>query len=169
MSKPGDKDWLPHDEYLRRIPKKRISAGVIFVNSRQEILMVKPTYKSVWVIPGGVINQYESPQDGAVREVREETGLVITRPTFIGVVHAPRPGEQDDVMHFFFSGGVLPDDVHLTLQAEELAEWKFIPVAEMSKYAVPQFAQRFSLLLKAITEQRPVYMQEEPVTEGPDA
>ncbi|MBI5466980.1 MAG: NUDIX hydrolase [Candidatus Kerfeldbacteria bacterium] len=166
MSKPGDKDWLPHDEYLRRVPKKRVSAGVIFLNSRREVLMVKPTYKSVWVIPGGVINQYESPQDGAIREVHEETGLTVSSPQFIGVVHAPRPGEGDDVMHFFFYGGVLSDDVQLTLQAAELETWKFMPVADVSRYAVPQFAARLTSLLTAIEDQRPVYIQEPSVVDG---
>lgn len=166
MSKPGDKDWLPHDEYLRRIPKKRISAGVVFLNSRYEVLMVKRSYKQGWVIPGGAINQYESPLEGCVRETREEIGLAIPPPEFIGVVHVPRPQDGDDVVHFFFYGGILDNNIRLTLQAEELETYRFIPVAEIGQYAVEQFAQRFNSLLKAIKDKRPIYFQEEKADEG---
>lgn len=166
MSKPGDKDWLPREEYLRRMPKKRISAGMVFLNSRQEVLLVKPTYKDVWVIPGGVVGQFESPKDGCIRETKEEIGLVVTDPELIGVVHAPRPIESDDVMHFFFYGGVLDDNVRLELQTDELAAYKFVEIDKVTEYTVKQFGERFHLLIQAIRNKQPIYFQETSVEEG---
>ncbi|MBI2984898.1 MAG: NUDIX hydrolase [Candidatus Kerfeldbacteria bacterium] len=166
MSKPGDKDWLPREEYLRRMPKKRISAGMVFLNSRNEVLLVKPSYKKVWVIPGGVVGQYESPRDGCIRETREEIGLRIEKPEFIGVVHAPRPTDNDDVMHFFFYGGTLPDDIKLDLQADELDSYQFVSVDEVPKLTVKQFGPRLTILLRAIQSKQAAYFQEEETEPG---
>lgn len=63
------------EEYYKTLPKKRMAVGVLFFNSNNELLIVKPSYKSGWSIPGGVIEQDESPRMGFIREVKEEIGL----------------------------------------------------------------------------------------------
>jgi ADP-ribose pyrophosphatase YjhB (NUDIX family) len=54
------------------------SVAVIF-NGNREILLVKSTYQRFhpWGLPGGSLEYGESPEDAALREVREETGLHI--------------------------------------------------------------------------------------------
>ena len=39
------------------------------------VLLVKPSYRSVWTMPGGVSERGESPIDCMRRELREETGI----------------------------------------------------------------------------------------------
>lgn len=39
------------------------------------VLLVKPSYRSVWTMPGGVSDRGESPIDCMRRELREETGV----------------------------------------------------------------------------------------------
>jgi len=41
------------------------------------ILLVKASYRWRWGMPGGLMDAGESPADAAVRETREETGLII--------------------------------------------------------------------------------------------
>jgi len=50
-----------------------------------------------WCAPGGHIERYETAEAAAVREVKEETGLVLTHATFLGYVEDIHP-EKDD--HF---------------------------------------------------------------------
>jgi ADP-ribose pyrophosphatase YjhB (NUDIX family) len=51
--------------------------GTIF-DEQGRVLLVHQTYKgSKWAWPGGVVEMNESPWDAVVREVREETGLVV--------------------------------------------------------------------------------------------
>ena len=55
-------------------PKKQMGAGALFFNTAGELLVVKPTYRDHWSIPGGVIEDAESPRQGCTREVLEEIG-----------------------------------------------------------------------------------------------
>jgi ADP-ribose pyrophosphatase YjhB (NUDIX family) len=54
------------------------SAAVIF-NEQKQILLVKLTYQRLhpWGIPGGGLNYGEKPDDAAVREMFEETGMKV--------------------------------------------------------------------------------------------
>src|SRR2546427_4897446 len=53
----------------------RIAAGVLFRDPDGRVLLVKPTYKAGWDIPGGYVEPGESPKQAALREVREELGI----------------------------------------------------------------------------------------------
>jgi len=67
--------FVPHEEWWAGLPKKVVSAGVLFLDENGRVLIVKPTYKDHWQLPGGVIEAHESPASGALREVQEEIGL----------------------------------------------------------------------------------------------
>lgn len=56
-------------------PRKRIGAGLVAVDDRQRILLVEPTYKEHWEIPGGLVEAGESPRNALGREVIEEFGF----------------------------------------------------------------------------------------------
>lgn len=161
MTKPGDKDWLPYEEHLKLIPKKRMASGVIFLNAKDEILMVKPSYKDSWILPGGIIESFESPEEAAVREVREEIGLPQAHLNFIAVIHSPRISLNDDVMHFYFYGGALSQSEisRIQLQAEELEEFRFVAPTDLSKISKASFVPFIPELLQAIKDQRPILIK----------
>ena len=60
------------------IKKQTSSGGVIFRNSRKgiEAALIAVKNKTVWCLPKGAIDKNEDFQTAAVREVREETGLL---------------------------------------------------------------------------------------------
>ncbi|MFI9275970.1 NUDIX domain-containing protein [Kitasatospora sp. NPDC052896] len=53
------------------MPRKRVAAGVLFVDAEGRVLLVGPVYKEPWEIPGGGVEWDESPRTGATREVKE--------------------------------------------------------------------------------------------------
>ncbi|MCP5099570.1 MAG: NUDIX hydrolase, partial [Chloroflexi bacterium] len=62
--------------YQQSLPKKRMSAGALFFDELGRLLVVNPTYKPTWEIPGGAIELNESPYQGCKREIEEELGLI---------------------------------------------------------------------------------------------
>jgi len=70
--------------------KKKQSAHAIILNkSRTHVLLVKRRDIPVWVIPGGGTEDGETPEQTAVREAEEETGLTVEIVNKIGL-YLPR-------------------------------------------------------------------------------
>jgi ADP-ribose pyrophosphatase YjhB (NUDIX family) len=83
-----------------------MAAGVLFRDERGRVLLVKPSYKAGWEIPGGYVEPGESPKQAASREVREELGVQPPIGRLLVVDGAPHPDEGDKVL-FIFDGGEL--------------------------------------------------------------
>lgn len=117
--------------------------GIIF-NEHDEILLFKHTYRQhPWSLPGGYMKSGEHPREALEREIKEETGLVVSADmqlktrtdrtsarldicyagTFIGGEFAP---SEEVSKYGFFSQDKLPllrrNQVFLIDQA--LAEWR---------------------------------------------
>ena len=72
--------------------------------------------KGLWSVPGGRVEAGESDADAVVREVREETGLIVTPGRLIGSVRRPAgmagSGELDirDYAVSVIGGTLIPGD-----------------------------------------------------------
>jgi ADP-ribose pyrophosphatase YjhB (NUDIX family) len=65
---------------------------LVVVNVQNQILLVKRDIepkKGQWCLPGGFIELGESPEDGALRELSEETGLAGRTDRLMGVLTTP--------------------------------------------------------------------------------
>ncbi len=79
-------------------------AVVVIVRPRpSEMLLVHqyrhPLARENWEVVAGAMNPGESPQDGAARELREETGYVAHRVTRLWSAFSA-PGFCDELLHF---------------------------------------------------------------------
>ncbi|OHA17403.1 MAG: hypothetical protein A3H57_00940 [Candidatus Taylorbacteria bacterium RIFCSPLOWO2_02_FULL_43_11] len=54
---------------------KPMASSVLFFNDKGEMLIVKPSYRDYWLMPGGGVELNEFPLGAAIREVKEELGL----------------------------------------------------------------------------------------------
>ena len=82
---------------------KRVAADCLCVDNRGRILLVEPTYKSSWDLPGGVVEVGESPRQAARREVSEELGVTIDPGRLLTVDWVPaRPDGTTDVLAMMF-------------------------------------------------------------------
>jgi 8-oxo-dGTP pyrophosphatase MutT (NUDIX family) len=66
------------------------SVNVVVVNDEGALLLIRRTDNDNWSLPGGAMDAGESIADAAVREVREETGIVCEVTGLIGVYTNPR-------------------------------------------------------------------------------
>jgi 8-oxo-dGTP pyrophosphatase MutT (NUDIX family) len=53
------------------------------------VLLARHSEGDVWLLPGGAIEPAEMPSDAAVREMWEETGLLVTLTSLVGVFGGP--------------------------------------------------------------------------------
>ncbi|MEW5774325.1 MAG: NUDIX domain-containing protein [Thermodesulfobacteriota bacterium] len=63
----------------------RCGVGVIMLSSDGLILLERRSDNGMWSLPGGAINPGESVAEAALREVMEETGLVVDITGLVGV------------------------------------------------------------------------------------
>jgi ADP-ribose pyrophosphatase YjhB (NUDIX family) len=126
----GDRDG---DADVFELPRIPASAGALIFDGSGRLLIVNPTYKKHWTIPGGIMEaDGETPWEGCRREVREEVGLDVTHGQLVAVDFL-RPRRRDaGGMRFLFDCGVFEDDelAAIRLQEEELSEHRLAPPAE---------------------------------------
>jgi 8-oxo-dGTP diphosphatase len=138
-------------DYLQQLPKKICSAGVLFTNSDNQILLLEPTYKPAWEIPGGVVEQQESPRFAAMREVKEEIGLdiIITQPLCID--YKPFTDSPHDAFHMIFDGGTLsPEQIaDITLDPNEIRALRFIHLSQLAEFTTAGKCRRLCAALGA--------------------
>jgi 8-oxo-dGTP diphosphatase len=67
------------------LPRRSVSVTGVVVREDGFILAIKRADDGRWVPPGGVLELNESPQDGVVREVYEETGAKVHPTRLTGV------------------------------------------------------------------------------------
>jgi ADP-ribose pyrophosphatase YjhB (NUDIX family) len=132
----------------------------LFFDPGGRVLIVKPTYKDSWDVPGGYVNVGETPRDAAVREVKEELGLDVELRSPLVVDWAPHPAEGDKVL-FLFDGGTLSEgDVdRIRLTDGELAEFKFIEVATAADVLIDRLARRILAAAAARDRSTTLYLE----------
>ena len=91
------------------LPAIPVSAGALIFDRAGRLLILKPTYKSGWTIPGGVMEANgETPWDACRREVAEECGLHIGagHPARLACMdfRRPRPGKPGGIRYLFDCG-----------------------------------------------------------------
>lgn len=86
-----------------------------------------------WVAVGGKLEENESPEDCALREIREETGLEVTELRYCGLVTFVSDRWEGEYMHLFHALG---PEGPLKDCDEGILEW--VPKAGID--ALPQWA-----------------------------
>lgn len=96
------------DEYIKTLPRKRVAAGVLLRDANRRVVLIEPSYKRNWEIPGGVVEADESPWSAAERELEEELGLVRRNMPVLVVDYVPgAPDGMPEGLLWIFDGGVL--------------------------------------------------------------
>jgi len=60
------------------------AAGVAIFDEAGRLLLARHVHDGLWATPGGGVDPGESPREAAIREVREETGLLVRDCTLFG-------------------------------------------------------------------------------------
>lgn len=115
-------------------PVKHMTVDAV-VEQSGHILLVKRRAepgRGLWALPGGHLNEYERLEDGAIRELREETKIKVPVPVLRGNIHANRTFDDP---HRSTIGRVITQAYHIKLpDAVELPRVKGADDAEKAKW-----------------------------------
>jgi 8-oxo-dGTP diphosphatase len=142
------------------LPAIPVSAGALIFDRSGRLLILKPTYKSGWTIPGGVMEaDGETPWQACRREVREECGIELRHGRLACMdFRRPRPGRPGGIRFLFDCGSV--DDRYLaaiTVQAEEISEHRLAALPD----ALPLLRRPIRRRVRAASSaQAVVYLEE---------
>lgn len=148
-------------DYYAGLPGKRMGAGAIFFNEKGELLILKPIYKDRWTVPGGTVENEESPMQACLREIREETGLNVKEVKFLSVEYMCARSDKMEFLQFLFYGGVLTSDQirKINLPPDEIGGYKFVRVEGIAQFLSTHLRRRILLSLDALKNNTPLYIE----------
>jgi 8-oxo-dGTP pyrophosphatase MutT (NUDIX family) len=129
--------------WYAQLPTMFGAAAALFTDKDGRVLLVKPNYRDHWSLPGGILEDGEPPHVACAREVAEELGLDIEPGPLLVVDWTPPEGDRPKpIVHWVFDGGTLDPDRTITLQEEELDDYRFVDPADVAAYLPPFIADR---------------------------
>jgi 8-oxo-dGTP diphosphatase len=142
--------------------RKRVSADILLRDEHGRILLVDPTYKPDWDLPGGMAEANEPPAEAVRRELREELGLDVTVGGLLCIDWVSPHGPWDDLISFIFDGGVLSNETvsSLRLVDDELRAFEFSDEGQAKERLRPYVWRRVSVALDALETGRATYLQD---------
>ncbi|UFQ16729.1 MULTISPECIES: NUDIX domain-containing protein [Streptomyces] len=148
------------NEHEAKMAHPRVAAGALFFDAAGRVLMVEPTYKDYWDIPGGYVEMGESPLQAAIREVREELGITVPLGRLLAVDWAPNDTEGDKILYLFDGGQLSPESLAgVTLQVEEIKGFEFLSPREISERTIPRLGRRILAAIEARSGATPIYLE----------
>jgi ADP-ribose pyrophosphatase YjhB (NUDIX family) len=135
--KPAPKNTKPKAPYAKRVDEVSAGGLVVDTTGKLGLLIGRRDQKDatgkriLWSLPKGHIEEGETPEEAALREVQEETGIVSVIEKSLGVIDfwfmAGGKRIHKTVHHYLFreSGGLL------AAQESEVDEVAWFPLAEI--------------------------------------
>jgi 8-oxo-dGTP diphosphatase len=112
------------------VPRHRVAVVVLVLNEAGEILLVNDARRG-WELPGGLVEEGESVEIAAFREVDEETGIAVELTGFRFVGH----DMSNRTFMFLFLGKPVEGELCC---GDETLEVRYFPVDEALQHMAPK-------------------------------
>lgn len=125
-------------KYCYAYPHPAVTADCVvfaFDGPNLNVLLIErggEPYKGKWAIPGGFMNIDETAEDGAMRELKEETGLELTHLKQVGAFTAVDRDPRERVITIAFYTLAKKVDV---LGSDDAAKAQWFPLNELPPLA----------------------------------
>ena len=101
-----------------------VGVGVIVERDGKVLLVRRTTHGAgTWSSPGGYIDHGESPEEAAVRETREETGLRLGGAAFLGVTNDLHPDGKHNLTLWFAGRDPAGEPELMAPEESDAVEW----------------------------------------------
>ena len=151
---------MTETENVEPMAQARAAAGVLFFDEDGRVLLVRPTYKPGWDIPGGYLHPGESPTQAAAREVSEELGIKPPIGRMLVVDWAPHPNEGDKILFVLDGGQLTPEHIaQIKLDPVEIAEHAYHDPGLIGQLLIPRLARRIMAAIDARDASHTAYLE----------
>lgn len=140
-------------EFFDSLPRTRGAATALLRDNAGSVLLVEPTYRPGWGLPGGVIEMGESPLEACRRECVEELGFAPSLDSLVCVDWLPSWASPDGrpATVFVFAGRLAPGQFEqLRLPPDELSDARLVPPESLADYLPERQARRIGACLDGV-------------------
>ncbi|KAK1684480.1 hypothetical protein QYE76_045328 [Lolium multiflorum] len=143
--------WIPEEpSLLPANASHQVGVGGFVINDQMEVLVVQEKYHSlgldgVWKIPTGFIQASEEIYTGAIREVKEETGVDTEFVDVVAFRHAHNVAFQKSDL--FFMCMLRPLSNAIKIDETEIQAAKWMPLEELVKQPFIQEDHMFQKIM----------------------
>ncbi|WP_239003875.1 NUDIX domain-containing protein [Nocardia panacis] len=129
-----------------------MAAGVLWRDSAGRVLLVEPSYKPNWELPGGAVEEDEAPWATARREVAEELGWERPLGRLLVVDYVRAQDSRPEGVIFLFDGGLITDAdlASMVLADNEILSARFLSLDQARARVKPLLADRLAAALNAV-------------------
>lgn len=118
-------DFQPTPAELLQVQRVAIGSAAAIFDNAGRVLLVRHSYGRLnWELPGGVAEPGETPAQTAVREVGEETGLVVVPERVAGIYLEP-DHRLGPAMHFVVRCRQEVAGSEPRIASDEITDWRF--------------------------------------------
>ena len=136
--------------------QKRVAVGALIRNRKNEMLIVKPSYKDTWLLVGGMVESSESPTEALKREIEEEVNLNLEVGRLLCVDYGL---EDAHSINFVFDCGIVEDATGITCPENEIEKYAFVSQEHALKLLGPKGVRRISAILDIADNKTIVYLE----------
>lgn len=136
-----------------------MGAGALIRDAAGRVLVVEPTYKDRWELPGGSVERDESPRTACERELLEELGLRLDPGRLLCIEWQGTEPDRTESLMFIYDGGILPDDAVIRLPAEELRSYQFLLPDDLDAVMSSRISRRVRAAVLGAEEGRLVELE----------
>ena len=127
-----------------------LGAFAIIFDTQGRVLLCHRRDLDIWNLPGGGVESGELPDEAVVREVREETGLVVVVERLVDIY-----GKVDDDVVFSFVCRVTGGELCFT---DESDDCRYFEITEMPANTSPKHLERINDALLPVDQ--PVFRRQ---------
>jgi 8-oxo-dGTP diphosphatase len=124
------------------------AAHAVLVDEGGRVLIVKPSYKRRWHLPGGYVHAGETPARAAAREAHEELGIEPALSGPVVIAWAPDAGAERIL---FLHVGELTAELRQAVQIDgaEIIDWTMQPTERLGERLHARMAARVYVAIEA--------------------